>query len=136
MLVKMNWVGSLIVILSARMVNRQRFQYGKKYFINIKNIYIIYVYFSFNIYYIQFVSNIYTQKFYIKTSPQQIHWQPGFLSQQYDADVETETLMASGGASMGIDLAMRSFATEGQVARWWLQSGGLGWFYQTRSPKT
>ena len=37
MLVKMNWVGSLIVILSARMVNRQRFQYGKKYFINIKN---------------------------------------------------------------------------------------------------
>ena len=39
----------------------------------------------------------------------------GFLSQQYDADVEAETLMASGGASMGIDLAMRSFATEGQV---------------------
>ena len=49
---------------------------------------------------------------------------PGFLSQQYDADVEAETLMASGGASMGIDLAMRSFATEGQVATWWLQSGG------------
>ena len=71
------------------------------------------LYFNFNIYFTICITNIYTKSLHqeeaFNTST------TGFLSQQYDADVEAETLMASGGASMGIDLAMRSFATDGQV---------------------
>ncbi|CAK9115326.1 Aromatic-amino-acid aminotransferase 1 (ARAT-I) (AROAT) [Durusdinium trenchii] len=39
----------------------------------------------------------------------------GFLSKQYEAQVEPSTLMTTGGASMGIDLAMRSLSSPGDV---------------------
>lgn len=39
----------------------------------------------------------------------------GFLSQQYGAPVEASCLMTTGGASMGVDLALRSFRGSGGV---------------------